>query len=159
DRKRFARAKFHSTGLDGASVRAWASLPLTQTGCLNALVHGGRCVNEDPYSYATGPGADIDISGCYGASLRALTFPIGLPTYSSYQPNERGPTLGNWLKRHEKDLVPGTWTCVVSGPLPFEQDLLFSKLVKQQSLRRVLDKDGSDPDAQMVLKRREVKNA
>jgi hypothetical protein len=61
-------------------VRWWASQRSTETAPFNALVHSGRCNNERPDEYGTGPGADIDIVGCYGEALRRLTYPVGLPS-------------------------------------------------------------------------------
>jgi hypothetical protein len=153
------RAVYAFTALDGCGVRWWASQRSTETAPFNALVHGGRCNNERPDQYGIGPGADIDIVGCYGEALRSLTYPVGLPSVWSYTSNEKTPTLGRWLRRHENDLVPGLWTCTVSGALPFEQDLLVSCLVKVDAIRRASDPDGGDVPRDMVLLRRELKNA
>ncbi|MBI1913225.1 MAG: hypothetical protein HYS12_00450 [Planctomycetes bacterium] len=155
----YAKSKYLFTALDGCGVRWWASRPTTETAGYNTLVQGGRCHNERPHEYATGPGLDVDIAGCYGTSLRTLTFPIGLPSVWSYHPNEKRPTLGEWLGRFESRLVPGLWTCTVSGSLPFEQDLLYSKLVKARDLRQAAGPDGIDIPTDFVLLRREVKNA
>jgi hypothetical protein len=157
--RRHGKARYAFTALDGCGVRWWASQRSTETAPLNALVHGGRCVNERPDQYVIDAGADIDIVGCYGAALRSLVYPVGLPSVWSYTPNEKPPTLGRWLRRHENDLVPGLWTCAVSGRLPFEQDLLVSCLVKVESIRRASDPDGGDIPHDMVLLRRELKNA
>jgi hypothetical protein len=70
---------------------------MTETSYFNALVHGERCANENPYEYVTGPGLDADIECCCGGSLRELTFPVGLPSVWSYKPNEARPKLGEWL--------------------------------------------------------------
>jgi hypothetical protein len=157
--KVYSRAKYYTTALGGAGVRWFASRPVTETAAYNALVHGGRCHNERPDEYATGPGLDIDIDGCYGESLRTLTYPVGLPTVWSYSPNDRRPTLGEWLGAHEDELVPNLWTVTVSGRLPFEQDLLFSKLVKHRDIRKAAADDRVDIQSDFVLLRREVKNA
>jgi hypothetical protein len=155
----FSRAKYLFTVLDGCGVRWWASRSTTETVGYNALVQGGRCHNENPFAYEAGPGLDVDIAGCYGTSLRKLTFPVGLPSVWSYLPNEPRPTLGEWLARNGKGLVPGLWTCTVSGSLPFEQDLLYSKLVKARDLRKPALPDGGDIPADFALLRAEVKNA
>jgi hypothetical protein len=157
--RQYHRAKYLFTALDGAGVKWWASRATTETAAYNALVQGGRCHNERPDEYAIGPGLDIDIAGCYGSTLRSLTYPVGLPSVWSYDANDRRPTLGKWLERHESDLVPGLWTCTVSGPLPFEQDLLYSKLVKAADLRKPATPDGSKIPDDFALLRREVKNA
>jgi hypothetical protein len=156
----YGRAPYLHTVLGAASVSCWASLATTESACFNALVQGGRCNNEDPYRYRAGAGLDVDISGCYGSSLRSLVYPVGLPSAWSYKPNDRRPTLGAWLKQHERDLVPGLWTCTFTGKLPFEQDLLYSKLVKAGAIRRAADsRDGDDIDATLALLRNELINA
>jgi hypothetical protein len=156
----FDRGKYLFTAVSASSVNWWASRATTETAGYNAMVHGGRCHNEWPHQYRTGPGLDIDISGCYGASLRSLTFPIGVPTVWSYSPNAPPPTLGRWLRENESQLVPGLWTCVVRGKLRFEQDLLYSKVVRSRDLRRqAAGQDDADPESDFVLMRREVQNA
>jgi hypothetical protein len=155
--RQYFHAKYLFAALSACGKSWWTSRPLTETACLNALVQGGRCHNERPDEYRIGPGLDVDISGCYGASLRTLTYPVGLPTVWSYNPNERRPRLGAWLRRHEKSLVPGLWTVTVSGRLPFAQDLLYSKITRAGALRAA----GPDADlsADFALLRRELKNA
>jgi hypothetical protein len=150
----FLRASYMFTALDSGSIRWWTSRPVTETAPYNALVHGGRCLNENPYEYHLGPGFDVDISGCYGDGLRKLKFPVGLPTVWTYTSNERRPTLGHWLDTWEHELVPGLWMCVVSGPLVFEQDLIYSKLVKARSIGRLAD----DTSAEFVMLRKEIHN-
>jgi hypothetical protein len=158
--KSFSEAKYLFAGLDGCSVKWWASRPTTETSCFNALVHGGRCNNENPNEYAMGAGEDIDISGCYGESLRSLTYPVGLPTVWSWNTNEKRPTLGEWLDANESDLVDGLWQCVVCGRLDYEQDLIYSKLVKAKDIRKAAMDFGEDADiaADFVLLRREITN-
>jgi hypothetical protein len=152
----YGRARYLFTGLDGCGVRWWSSCPTTETAGYNALVQGGRCHNERPVEYATGPGLDVDISGCYGAALRKMVYPVGLPRVWSYQPNEARPTLEKWLNHNGQQLVDGLWTCTVSGPLPFEQDLVYSKLVKAADLRKAAD--GKDIPSEFALLRREIRN-
>jgi hypothetical protein len=156
--KKFFRAGYLHTALGGASVKWFASRAAEESSAFNALVHGGRCNNERPDQYQTGPGLDIDIEGCYGSALKELTLPIGLPTTWSYKPNEALPTLGAWLDANRGELVPGLWTCTASGALPFEQDLLYSKLVKRMAISQA-DERNADVSTDLVLLRREVKNA
>jgi hypothetical protein len=158
DLAQFFRARLLYTGLDGASVRWWASRPVTETLGYNALVHGGRCQREDPTRYAMDRGADVDISGCYGATLRETTYPIGLPTAWGYTTNETPEMFGRWLDRHEAQLVPGLWTATVSGSLGFEQDLIQSKLVKARDIKKAATDDGDEIPGDFVLLRREVHN-
>jgi hypothetical protein len=56
-------------------------------------------------------------------------------------------------------LVPGLWTCTISGKLPFEQDLLYSKIVKGNGRRHADGPDGPDIAADFALLRRELHNA
>jgi hypothetical protein len=161
DIKVFLHAKFDSTGMDACSVKTWADRPTTTTLPFNALVHGGRCNNELPFDYCLNDGADIDISGCYGESLRTLTYPLGIPSAWAFSSNEERMTFGDWLVQHESDLIPGLWTATISGALDFEQDLLHSKLVSAKDIRRVSKHadDKSDILCDFPLLRREVKNA
>ncbi len=163
DLVRLLRARFLHTALDASSVGWWASRPATETTSFLALVHGGRCVNEMPFSYSMDHGLDVDISGCYGEALRSLTYPVGLPTAWGWTPNEQGPTLGEWLDRHQSDLLSGLWMAVVDGPLGFEQDLVHSRLVRTGDIRRAAlpweaDEGDGDTPGDFVLLRREVRN-
>jgi hypothetical protein len=156
--KNLLHSRYLFTALDGCGVRWWSSRATTETSGFNALVHGGRCHNERPDAYCCGPGLDVDVVGCYGASLRSLVFPVGLPSVWSFEASERRPTLGEWLSCHEEQLIPGLWTCTVSGPLPFEQDLLYSKIVTGNGRRRA-DPDGPDLATDFALLRRELHHA
>jgi hypothetical protein len=163
DLARMSRARFLHTALDASSVGWWASRPATETTSFLALVHGGRCVNEMPFSYSMGHGLDVDISGCYGEALRSLVYPVGLPTAWGWTPNEAGPTLGEWLDRNERELVPGLWVAVVDGELDFGQDLVHSRLVRAGDIRRAsmrweADEGDGDTPGDLVLLRREIRN-
>lgn len=160
DLAQFLKARFLHTALDGCSVKWWAGRPVTETAGFNALVHGGRCHNENPYSYSLGRGADIDIAGCYGEALRALSYPVGLPTVLNYTPNQPRLNLGEFLDQYEHELEPGLWTATVGGPLDFEQDLIHSKLVKHGDIRKASGskEENSDIPSDLVLLRREIKN-
>src|SRR5262249_29921894 len=142
----FLEAKYEFTALDGGSVRWFASRSTTESACFNALVQGGRCNNERPDEYAVGPGLDIDIAGCQGASLRSMIYPIGLPRVWSFAPNEqrKPPTFGRWLKENESNLIDGLWTCTVKGTLNFDQDLVYSKLVNIQDIRKAAAQKSGD---------------
>jgi hypothetical protein len=159
----FFEADFLHTALDACSVGWWASRPATETTSFLALVHGGRCVNEMPGAYRMEHGLDVDISGCYGEVLRSLTYPIGLPRSWGWTPNDQRMTLGQWLDRNRDELLPGLWMAVVEGPLNFQQDLVFSRLVKASDIRRAAmrreaaEGDGETP-GDFVLLRREIKN-
>jgi hypothetical protein len=156
--RRAGKAKYLFTALEGAGVRWWASQSLVESAGYNALVAGGRCVNEMPFEFKIGPGLDVDISGCYGTVLRDMIYPVGLPSLWSYQPNEVSPTLAEWLRENEKDLVDGLWTCIVSGRLPFGQDLIYSRLVKASDLRKPVTGAGRKIPGDAALLRKQIEN-
>lgn len=137
----------------------------------NCLVQGGRCNNERPGEYFLDDGADIDLSSCYGTALKEFTYPIGLPTLWGYQNEQLRPTLGEFLKDHKNELVPGLWTITVTGELKFPQDLIFSKIVELSAIASAsgggFDKEFGDDDrdddvahipGDFALLRREIVN-
>ncbi len=105
--KPFYKSVYHHTGLNGAGVRRFATMPSTETACFLSLVHGGRCNNENPYEYRCGPGLDVDIKGCYAACMAPQLYPIGLPSVWSHKSNEARPTLREWLGKYRAELVDG----------------------------------------------------
>jgi hypothetical protein len=151
--------RFRHTALDSCGVCSWADRKSDDSAIYNALVQGGRCINERPDEYRIGPGLDVDIDGCYGTTLRSSVYPLGVPTSWSFLPNDVPLTLGEWLDRYEDDLVDDRWSVVVSGKLSFEQDLLLSKIVNVSDIRKVLDDEGAGITAPTALLRREVVNA
>ena len=119
-----------------------------------AICQGGRCINE----WVKGPGErgvlhnvlDIDQDSCYGSGLKHFTYPLGLPTVIGAHSNDRDEdvlTLGEFLNEYESDLVPGLWQVHVSGSLNFRQDLVLSKLVKPDDIRRAVGRiaEGESP--------------
>ena len=151
--------KFMSTALDGCSVKWWRSRPITESGVYNALVQGGRCHNENPFEYKVDRGLDVDISGCYGASLRSLVYPIGLPTVWNHTPNEIPITLGTWLDRNQEGLIDGLWSATVSGELAYEQDLIYSKLATPTDVQKgTPDDDDTDIHSDFVMLRQQIVN-
>jgi hypothetical protein len=154
----FLRMRFLHTALDSSGVKWWAGRPVTESSCFLGLVAGGRCANENPHSYTTGPGLDVDICGCYGEALRSTAYPVGLPTVWGFSPNQERPTLGRWLDENEGRLEPGLWTATVSGRLDYEQDLIHSKLVRAEDVRKAAGEEGHDIPSDFVLLRREIKN-
>jgi hypothetical protein len=171
------KARYAFTGLQGGSVKWFASRPTTESAVFLALVNGGRCCNEWPTEYGLDHGLDIDISGCYGASLSSMIYPVGLPRVWSYTPNEPRIRFGSWYQENKDKLVDGLWVAIVKGKLDCEQDLIPSKLVKikdiakaarsqergiQRGMRRgeyytAEDEDSNIP-SDFVLLRREIEN-
>jgi hypothetical protein len=158
------KMRFLYRGLDGASIRWFAGCSDRETAIYNVLVQGGRCVNEVPQAYRCGAGLDIDISSCYGSSLRDQTYPVGLPRVWTYATNEVAPTFGDWLDANEAELLPGLWQCIVSGKLTFDQDLIYSRLCDPKDIRRAVrsrddpDKEDDDVLAASVMLRRQIIN-
>lgn len=97
----------------------------------NALLYGGRCVNEAWFEFIVNGVIDPDISGCYGGCLRAFLYPIGRPSVLQSD-NTHEFTVGEIMNprgKYRKNLIPGLWQMVVDiEKLSFKQDLIFSKL-------------------------------
>ncbi|MFG6101694.1 hypothetical protein U2F10_05540 [Leptothoe sp. EHU-05/26/07-4] len=124
-----------------ASVKALAefSAPKTSnTVAFAALVQGGRCNNEFPENYVLYKALDVDAKGCYSTSLSKFTYPIGLPSYFGYGPNELRITLRAFLDKYESELVDGLYTIYVSGNIKFCQDLIYSKLTKLKDIANAI---------------------
>src|SRR5262249_10286092 len=148
------------TALDSCGPTWWSSGSTRETAQYNVLVQGGRCRNELPTEYRTGPGLDVDIPSCYWTVQAGLAFPVGLPTVWSFGPNNRRAPPGTWLDKTEPRLVPGLWTATISSeePLPFAQDLFYSKLVKPRDLSKPTSHDADVP-SDFVLLQKQLKNS
>lgn len=154
-----------SVAYSQATVKEFANIT-DSTACFNALVQGGRCVNERPSEYRVEYGADIDLKSCYGSALTEFILPVGLPTTWGYTNTQEAPTLGKFLKSNGAKFEPGLWQIVVSGKLPFHQDLVFSKLTDQKKINRSVhaedggrdDNDASHIDGDFCLLRKEIVN-
>ncbi len=121
DLETMLKVKPKHSALDGCSVKWFAERANTDTAIFNALVQGGRCNNENPEVIALDQGNDVDLSGCYGETLRSLEYPVGLPYYwSQTSQQESSRTLEGWLKETEGDCVDGLWTATVTGDLNFD---------------------------------------
>lgn len=124
------RSSNYVHGLSMGSIRNYALLS-RNTGLFGAMVMGGRCINEEPH---TNPFenriknvVDIDLSSCYGSALSKFDYPLGIPTIYENAIDDKPLNLKSFLNKYGKDLVPGLYTIVVKGNLPFEQDLIHSK--------------------------------
>lgn len=133
----------------GASIETLGLNDFRSTSILNCLVSGGRANNEMPFEYEVENILDVDLQSCYGSALTKFDFPVGFPTVIAYCPNEEHMTLGQFLKKYRSELIPGLYKITVSGKLSFEQDLLFSKVVSLESMKKALS-DFSEKHAQSV---------
>ena len=121
----------------------------------NAVVLGGRCVNERPlFNRFEGLIADIDLQGCYGTTLATLVYPIGLPHVFGGMRDDTPVTLGDFMEREGAELVPGLWTIHLWGELSFDQSLMMSKRVKDSDLKKaslgMLEDDPDDDDPSKI---------
>lgn len=105
------------------------------------MVDGGRAVKERiPVKYY-GTLIDIDIDGCYGNGLKNQKYAIGRPSIQS-----EPILLKDWLKKHDKELIPGLWYARISWEkAPFKQDILISKTDEKFSTWTWVI-DGFDPN-------------
>ncbi len=106
------------------------------TAVFNALVSGGRTINERYWEKSRSFCADIDLSSCYGSALRDFDYPLGLPEIYATGSNQKKMLLGDFLKKYESRLVPNLYKIVISGELYFEQDLIFSKLTSESQIKK-----------------------
>ena len=155
-----SNSKKHGQSISGLARGSLPALGMLSNNSqsLNAIVNGGRCNNEHPREFQIEDVLDIDMSSCYGTTLRDLDFPIGRPKNvectKKYKGKSKPMTLGDVLKKYEDKFVDGLWQLVLESPkdengkpilLTFEQDLLYSKLgVTPESVRSDLRKDVGD---------------
>ena len=126
----------------------------------NALVQGGRAKNERPTVISdTGVIADADLTSCYATILENLVYPVGLPfTYSRHESDKKVLSLGEFLKKHEKSLVPRLYNIVVSGKLKHHQTLVPSKIADNFSINEKYSEDDPKIDADFRLYTQEIQN-
>ena len=127
----------------------------------NAIIQGGRAKNERPTVIRDdGVIADADLSSCYATILENLVYPVGLPyTYYTHESSKRKPmTLGKFLKKHEKSLIPRLYTIIVSGKLNHHQTLVPSKVVDNLRINEKYNPDNPKIDAEFRLYTREIIN-
>lgn len=163
-----ARGMYDYQGYSQSSTPYYLEFFRNNNGIFNSLVSGGRCVNERSFETRRDFCADIDLSSCYGSALTEFTYPLGLPTVIASSPNQETMSLRSFLKEYESHLVPNLFKITVSGKLPFEQDVIFSKITSKKRLQNTrlhLDEkwagknnDAAHLDADFVLLRREISN-
>ena len=139
---------------------------LSNNSGLLAMTSGGRTVNERPQECLINYGADIDIASAYGSELIKIKYPLGRPRIICTAANtQKVLTLGQFMDRFgEKFKKNNLYKIVVSGLLSFSQDLIFSKIPNNQSLKYKveqiynLEPDEQAVKADFVLLRREIIN-
>lgn len=123
--------------LNSAGAKSLAQNYSTNTGILNALVQSGRAINERPHQIHHTYLADIDFKSCYASGLMDFDYPVGLPTVFAYSIKESFIRLGDFLSKNESELIQNMYTIVISNAnLGFDQDLLFSKTIDFQTLKK-----------------------
>ena len=126
----------------------------------NSLVQGGRAKNERPTVISdSGVIPDADLTSCYATILENLVYPVGFPfVHQKHESDKRITTLGDFLKKHEKSLVPRLYTIVVSGKLNHHQTLVNSKLVDSYEITEKYCEDNPKIPADFRLYTNEVHN-
>jgi hypothetical protein len=122
---------------------------------LLAKTDGGRCFNNQPtiVKYA-GALLDIDIAGCYGKALAALSYTFGRPCLIGYPLDSEINdyiTLRKFLKVFKHELIDGMWFVRVSTidgyNFKYLQDLLLSWLPPKDISKIKTDADTYTTDA------------
>lgn len=120
---------YHPLSSSSIPAQAFYHSGRNSTGVLNAIVYGGRCVNERPNFHKITNVLDIDLNSCYGSALSDFTLPVGFPRVIKYASSDlKRITLGEFLKTYGHELVDNCYQVYVSGKLPFRQDLIASKI-------------------------------
>lgn len=132
---------------------------------LLSLRMGGRTNNEIPHEYFFEFGADIDLQSAYASGLLKCTYPVGRPNIWSKTFNDsKKLTLGNFFRRYSDQLIPFTWHVVVNGKLTFNQDLVYSKLIKENLAKSKIENfsldnpEKNEVEGNLVLLRKEIIN-
>lgn len=147
--------------LKKCSVSYFAQSNPETTKQTNALIQGGRAKNERPnVIYETGVIADADLSSCYATILEQMTYPVGIPyTYYTHESSKKKPlTLGKFLEKHEKSMLPRLYTIIVSGKLKHHQTLVPSKIVDNFKINENYEPDDPKIDADFRIYTKEIIN-
>ncbi len=146
--------------LKKCGVERFANSDSEYTKQVNALVQGGRAKNEQPtVSSDAGVIPDADLTSCYATILEKMVYPVGLPyTYSKHESNKKVLTLGEFLKKHRKNLMPRLFNIVVSGTLNHPQTLVPSKVADTFKITDKYSEDNPKIDADFRLYTEEIRN-
>jgi hypothetical protein len=84
-------------------------------------VGGGRAFNNAPITaYLQESCVDMDLAGAYSSVMQNQTFPVGgLPIQMAFKRQEQ-PTLREFFKRWEREMISGLWLAVISTPEHFQ---------------------------------------
>mgnify|MGYP000535901032 CR=1 FL=1 len=121
----------HGLGMGSISNYAILAPQSGLTSVYNAVVQGGRCVNEEPHinprHNRISNAYDPDNSSCYGSALRQFDMPFGIPSLMGFDRDDEPFTLGQFMDKEGSNLVPHLYQIFVNGSLTFNQDLIHSK--------------------------------
>lgn len=153
-----------SSLVTGASVKTIGKVYGNSTGIFNAIIAGGRNINEQPDQFKMDHVLDADLASCYGTALKDTKYPIGLPFVYAYRLDAPPKlTLKQFLKLYENELVDGLYTITVTGKLSFQQDLIYSKIINPKTIKNTILKnktynDINTIDGDFVLLKKEIIN-
>jgi hypothetical protein len=121
-----------------------------------AIVQGGRCNCSNPFEFFKRTILDVDLSSCYGTTLRKLTKAIGIPSIKHQNKNSGVEDSGLFetIDAIADELLPDLWMADVStkAPLSFTQDLIFSSAnVTSEQIRNAIGGEHYDAEADMSL--------
>ncbi|MBF0382420.1 MAG: hypothetical protein HQL69_15470 [Magnetococcales bacterium] len=146
---------------------------INTTTALLSKINGGRCRNNRPNVISLdAPLVDIDLAGCYGESLRAQIFPIGMPftvQYDADSQRNQTPTLREFLDSMKWDtedcqLVPGLWVAIVSTEddcfLKYRQDFVASwfDYVEEDTTETHISRELDNKSGTLKIFYNEIKN-
>lgn len=135
-----------------STMKYWGT-HLNSTSIYNAVVHGGRCVNELPEMYRDEYIADIDFKSAYASILRELNFPIGRPRTIGFTNNQIHIKLKDVIKQIKSGKIQpkdGLIQIYVNGGLNFSQDLILSKVIKGKAIQDALNNTSKDFEADLA---------
>nr|AYO28744.1 hypothetical protein [Neotessella volvocina]AYO28767.1 hypothetical protein [Neotessella volvocina] len=127
------KRKKYSNLINGCSVKSLLIRYASTTGVFNMLVTDGRCQNEQPDEFLKSNIGDVDFVSCYGTALES-------PTVLAYTSEQKKTTLGVFLEKYEHELIDGFYSILISGKLSFAQNLLYSKIVKNDLFHMRINK-------------------
>jgi hypothetical protein len=81
------KKNYEFSAFSQASIDYFLGFFTGTTALYNALVSGGRTVNERPKKFLASYCADIDLRSCYGSALREFHFPLGRPEVVAFTQN------------------------------------------------------------------------